>query len=344
MDLNLLDGSQLSQLRELIASSSKVVSVVHKSPDGDAVGSMLAWSQYLQSKGKEVTCVIPDAAPGFLMWLPDSKKLLRYDKHPEEVKAAFAAADLVCCLDFNDLSRTDEVAEVVTACKAPRLLLDHHVGPTVETALSVSKPDLSSTSELVFRLIWQLGDYDQLTPQMAQCVYCGMMTDTGAFTYNSNTPEVYLIISQLLEKGIDKDKIYQRVYNNYTASAIKFRSYVIFRKMRVVHALHAAYYTVTRAEMQRFQFNKGDLEGVVNIPQKIKRLKVSISLREDTERDNLIRVSLRSSNGFHCRPMAEQFFNGGGHDDAAGGRLECTIDEAEQVVLRALTAFKEQLQ
>ena len=185
-------------------------------------------------------------------------------------------------------------------------------------------------------------DIKQAT-QMAQCIYCGMMTDTGAFTYNSNAPAVYLIISHLLEKGVDKDRVYNRVYNNYSPQAIKFRSYVIFKKLRVLPASHAAYYTVTRDEMRRFQFVRGDLEGVVNIPQKIKKLKLSISLREDTEKDQVIRVSLRSGNGFHCRKMAEEFFHGGGHEDAAGGRLECSIEEAEQVVLRAIMAYKEQL-
>lgn len=142
---------------------------------------------------------------------------------------------------------------------------------------------------------------------------------------------------------MDKDRVYNRVYNNYSSHAIKFRSYVIFKKLRVLPASHAAYYTVTRDEMRRFQFVRGDLEGVVNIPQKIKKLKLSISLREDTEKDQVIRVSLRSGNGFHCRKMAEEFFHGGGHEDAAGGRLECSIEEAEQVVLRAIMAYKEQL-
>ena len=134
-----------------------------------------------------------------------------------------------------------------------------------------------------------------------------------------------------------------QLMNDYSPQAIKFRSYVIFKKLRVLPASHAAYYTVTRDEMRRFQFVRGDLEGVVNIPQKIKKLKLSISLREDTEKDRVIRVSLRSGNGFHCRKMAEEFFHGGGHEDAAGGRLECSIEEAEQVVLRAIMAYKEQL-
>ncbi len=283
MEINLLDDSQLALLRQLTADASSVVVTVHKSPDGDAIGSMLAWAQYLQALGKEVTCVIPDAAPDFLMWLPGSQTLLRYDKHPDRAKEAFDKADLVCCLDFNDLSRTGDMADVIAQSKAPRLLIDHHVGPTVEAALSVSHPAMSSTSELVFRLLWQLGAYDEMTLQMAQCIYCGMMTDTGAFTYNSNAPAVYLIISHLLEKGVDKDRVYNRVYHNYSPQAIKFRSYVIFKKLRVLPASHAAYYTVTRDEMRRFQFVRGDLEGVVNIPQKIKTQTLHLAARGHRE-------------------------------------------------------------
>ena len=166
----------------------------------------------------------------------------------------------------------------------------------------------------------------------AQCIYCGMMTDTGGFTYNSTRPEIYFVIGQLLSKGIDKDNIYNRVFHNYSVNALRFRAHIIANKMKVVNELHASYFIVTKEDMHRFHFIKGDLEGVVNSPLQIKGLKLSISLREDTERHNLVLVSLRSSNGFHCQPMAVQFFNGGGHADASGGKLYCSITEAEQIV------------
>lgn len=344
MNINLLDDNQLAQLRQLIAESGNVVTIAHKSPDGDAIGASLAWALFLQAQGKQVTCVVPDAAPDFLKWLPMSHGIVRFDKHAAKAQAALDAADLLCCLDFNEFSRLGDAQTAVEACRARRLLIDHHMFPNVQDALSVSRSAMSSTSEMVFRLIWQLGGYEGMTQQMAQCIYCGMMTDTGGFTYNSTRPEIFFIVSQLLAKNIDKDEIYNRVYHNFSADAIKFRAYLIYKKLKVVNELHAAYYTVTKEEMSRFHFIKGDLEGVVNVPQQIKGLKLSISLREDTEKPNLIRVSLRSTNGFHCQPMAAQFFNGGGHADASGGKLMCSIEEAEQVTLRAIMAFKEQLQ
>ena len=343
MEINLLDDSQLALLRQLTADASFVVVTVHKSPDGDAVGSMLAWAQYLQALGKEVTCVIPDAAPDFLMWLPGSQTLLRYDKHPDRAKEAFDKADLVCCLDYNDLSRTGDMADVIAQSKAPRLLIDHHVGPTVEAALSVSHPAMSSTSELVFRIVWQLGAFEEMTKEWATCVYCGMMTDTGGFTYNSTQPEIFFIISQLLTKNIDKDKIYRNVFNNFSPWAIRFRGYLMSQKLNVFADLHASYFAISKREMRDFHFIKGDAEGLVNEPLRIKGMKLSISLREDDRHDNLVWVSLRSVDDFPCNKMAADFFNGGGHLNASGGRLRCSLEEAEKVARRAIAHYEDLL-
>jgi len=343
MNLEILSQSDILTLRQLICDSLNIVICSHKSPDGDAVGASLAWAEYLRQQGKEPVIVLPDAYPDFLQWMPGADKIVRYDKKKDEVQKLFDNADLVCCLDFNASSRTESLQEVLDGCKARKLLIDHHLDPTVNAVLSISRPDMSSTCELVFDIVTQLGGYEAMTRESAICIYCGMMTDTGGFTYNSTRPEIFFIISQLLAKGINKDRIYNKVYHTCSTSCLRMRSYIIYRKMSVVEELHAAYFTITKAEMQRFRFVKGDAEGLVNEPLRIKGMKLSISLREDTERPNLVLVSLRSSCGFHCEPMARRFFNGGGHEDAAGGRLYCSIEEAEQVTVRAILAFKEQL-
>ena len=286
---------------------------------------------------------MPDAYPDFLQWLPGASTVLRYDKHPEKVQQAFDRADLVCCLDFNQYARVEAMQATLEGCQAKRILIDHHLEPQTDNAITVSRPDMSSTSEMIFYIISQLEGYDSMTKECAQCIYCGMMTDTGGFTYNSTRPEIYFVIGQLLSKGIDKDSIYNRVFHNYSVNALRFRAHIIASKMKVVNELHAAYFMVTREDMCRFHFVKGDLEGVVNSPLQIKGLKLSISLREDTERPNLVLVSLRSSNGFHCQPMAVRYFNGGGHADASGGKLYCSVPEAEQIVLKALLAFQDEL-
>ena len=343
MDINIITEQEAATLREMIAASRRIVICCHKSPDGDAIGSSLGWALYLRSLGKDPMVCIPDMMPDFLQWLPYSADIVRYDKHQEQVSKAFEEADLVFCLDFNGASRLDEMESVLTSCKAKKVMIDHHLSPFMDVDLLISHPHLSSTSEMVFRLIWQLGAFEAMDKRWASCVYCGMMTDTGGFTYNSSDPSIYFIICQLLTKGIDKDKIYRNVFNNYSASAIRFRGYLMNEKLNVSDELHASYYSVNRQEMKRFHFIKGDLEGLVNEPLRIKGMKLSISLREDTEIDNQILVSLRSVDDFPCNKVAAQFFNGGGHLNASGGKLHCTIEEAEVIAQKAILAFQDLL-
>lgn len=343
MNINILSEHELLQLRQLIDESHRIIITAHRSPDGDAVGSSLAWADFLRQQGKMVHIVLPDAYPTFLQWLPETSDIIRYDRRPDAVKALFDEADLICCLDYNELSRTEDLAPVISECKASRLLIDHHLSPDISCHLQVSRPEMSSTCELVFCIIYQMGYYESMSRQAATNIYAGMMTDTGGFTYNSNRPEIFHIISLLLDKKIDKDRIYNRIYHNYSVDCLRLRSHIILNKMRVSNELHTAYFTITRQEMQQYHFVKGDAEGLVNEPLKIKGLKLSISLREDTEKPNQVLVSLRSSCGFHCEKMATEFFNGGGHEDAAGGKLFCSIADAEQIVLKAVLAYKEQL-
>lgn len=340
MNVNILSSQEAATLQEMIAASQHIVICCHKSPDGDAIGSSLGWRGFLLSQGKQAQVCIPDMMPDYLQWLPDSQTILRYDKHPVEVQRAFDEADLVFCLDFNGAGRLDEMQDVLTGCRARKVMIDHHLAPCMDVDLQISQPHMSSASELVFRIVWQLGGFEQMDRKWAACVYCGMMTDTGGFTYNSTDPTIYFIISQLLTKGIDKDKIYRNVFNNSSLSAIRFRGYLMSEKLRVVEGLHASYYCVTRQDMKRFHFIKGDLEGLVNEPLRIKGHKFSISLREDTERDNLILVSLRSVDDFPCNKVSEQFFNGGGHLNASGGKLFCSMAEAEVVAQKAIKAFE----
>lgn len=340
---DIMTEAQCSQLRTLLDGAQLVVLCCHQNPDGDALGSMLGMGEVLRQMGKEAVMLAPDQYPDYLQWLPNSEKIVRYDKRKDFVEAMLKVCDLVICLDFNTLSRTDEMAAALEACKAPKVLIDHHLGPDVDTVLCVSHPEASSTSELVFRVVWQLGLFEQQTKHFAIPIYTGMMTDTGGFTYNSSNCDIYYIISQLLTKHIDKDKIYRNVYHNYSEHRLRLVGHVLCNKLVVDQERHAAYYALTREDLKRFHFIKGDAEGLVNMPLQIKGLKLSISLREDTDKDNIVWVSLRSVDKFPCNEVAAQFFNGGGHLNASGGRLNCSIDEAVEVVKRALVAFESML-
>ena len=334
---------ECSELRSLIDTAETIVLCCHTNPDGDALGSMLGWAEVLRQMGKEPLMVAPDQYPDYLQWLPNTEKIVRYDKRKDYVDTVLKIADLVFCLDFNTLSRTDVMAGSIEKSPAKKVLIDHHLEPSVDTVLSFSFPEMSSTSELVFRIVWQMGLFERMGKHFAIPVYCGMMTDTGGFTYNSTSPDIYFIISQLLTKRIDKDKIYRNVYHNYSEHRIRMVGYVLCHKLVVDEERHAAFYTLTRDDLKRFHFIKGDAEGLVNMPLQIKGLKLSISLREDTERDKMIWVSLRSVDNFPCNRMAEQFFNGGGHLNASGGKLQGTMDEAVEVVKRAILHFEDTL-
>ena len=343
MDIDILTSDQVAQLSHLISDAGNIIITCHKSPDGDAIGASLGWADYLRSLGKEPTVIIPDQYPDFLSWMPNTEKIVRYDKHREKCDMLFKIADLVFCLDYNTPSRVDEMEQALVSSPAPKVLIDHHLGPDVPAVLSISHPDLCSTCELIFRIVWQLDGFKQLTKQFAVPIYCGMMTDTGGFLYNSTRSEIYFIIGELLTKRIDKDKIYRNVYHNYSEDRIRLMGYVMYEKLVYLPEFHAAYYTLTREEQKRFHFIKGDAEGLVNIPQQIKGLKLSISLREDTDKSNLVWVSLRSVDDFPCNKMAEEFFNGGGHLNASGGRINGSMEEAIETVKRAIVAYENKL-
>lgn len=343
MTLPLLSESELFQLMRLLRDANKIVICGHRNPDGDAVGAALGWAEYLQEINKYVAIVMPNPFPDFLRWLPMSQTIAFYERQEKEAQQLFNEADLICCMDFNALTRVGSMGAAITGSKAARLIIDHHLSPDRSAAdLVISHPELCATSEIVFRLIEQLGGFESMSSNGATCLYTGMMTDTGAFTYNSSRPEIFSVISKLLTKGIDKDRIYRNVFHNYSENRLRFTGYVLSEKTHFYNNHRASIFTITREEMKRFHFIRGDAEGLVNMPLQVKGMKLSISLREDTDKD-VVRVSLRSVDNFPCNKMAEEFFHGGGHLNAAGGELPFPLEEAVKTAEQAIEAYSEQL-
>ncbi len=341
---DIITSEQATLLSETIRSSETILCVCHQNPDGDALGSSLGWAEVLTTAfGKSPQVIVPDQYPDYLQWLPNSEKIIRYDKHREGCDWTIQRADLIFCLDFNSMSRTDAMESALRSSPAKMVLIDHHPDPENEMFMTISRSQASSTCELVFRLAWQLGCFEQLGKHFAVPVYCGMMTDTGGFTYNSSSSDIYFIISQLLTKHINKDKIYRNVYHNFSENRLRLMGYVLYKRLVIDASRHASYFIITRGDLRNFHFVKGDAEGLVNMPLQIKGHRLSISLREDTEKENLIWVSLRSVDQFPCNEMAAQFFNGGGHLNASGGRLYCSVEEAVAVVEKAFAAFEDKL-
>lgn len=331
--------ANIDKVETYFERAERVVVVTHISPDGDALGSSLGLCHFLTSQGKTVNVIVPNAFPDFLRWMPGAKDIVRYDKYPEFADKLISEADVLCCLDFNALSRIGDMGKAVKDAPGRKVMVDHHLDPEPFCRVTISHPEISSTSELVFRLICQMGCFDDISFEGAECIYTGMMTDTGGFTYNSNSRDIYFIISELLSKGIDKDEIYRKVFNTYSEGRLRLMGYVLYEKMQVYPQFRSALVWLTREEQGKFQYVKGDTEGFVNIPLQIKGICFSVFLREDTEK-NMIKVSLRSVGSFPCNKVAAEFFNGGGHLNASGGEFYGSMDEAVELFKRALVKYE----
>ena len=334
--------ANIDHVERWLEKAEKIVIVSHVSPDGDAIGSSLGLYHFLMSQDKTVHVIVPNAFPDFLKWMPGAKDVIQYNRYKEFADKLIQEADVICCLDFNVLSRIDEMEEAVRTSLGRKMLVDHHLAPGDFARIVISHPDISSTSELVFRLICQLGNFSDISKEGAECIYTGMMTDTGGFTYNSNNREIYLIIGELLSKGIDKDEIYRNVYNNNSEGRLRLQGYVLYEKMQLYPEFKSALISLSREEQKRFQYAKGDTEGLVNIPLSVKGICFSAFLREDTEKD-MIKISLRSVGTFPCNQVAAEFFNGGGHLNASGGEYYGTLDEAIALFKQALIKYEDQL-
>jgi len=333
----IINQANIDLFGEWLKETEKIVIVTHVSPDGDAMGSSLGLYHFLISQNKTVNIIVPNAFPEFLKWMPGAKSITLYDKSKENADKLIADADMICCLDFNGLKRIEGMGNAVKEAKARKVMVDHHPFPDDICSIVMSHPEISSTSELVFRLICRLGYFDEMTKEGAECIYTGMMTDTGSFTYNSNSQEIYYIISQLISKGIDKDDINRNVYNTYSECRLRLMGYVLHTKMKVYPEHHAAMISLTQDELKEFSYVKGDSEGFVNIPLSIKDVKFSVFFREDTD---MIKVSLRSVGEFPCNKFASEFFGGGGHLNASGGEFYGTMQEAIDTFEQALDKYK----
>lgn len=340
MFTKVIDQENINKVEHLLNKSDKIVIVTHVSPDGDAIGSSLGLYEYLTESGNEVNIIVPNDYPYFFRWLKGAKDILIHEKYPDFADKLIEEADLIFCLDFNVLKRIRNVAAAVEASKAKKILIDHHPDPDNFCDVTISHPEISSTSELVFRLICRMGDFEMMSKSSAEAIYTGMMTDTGAFTYNSNDPQIYYIIGQLLQKGIDKDQIYSNVYNAYSADRFRMMGHMLSERMKIYEEYGAALIWLNNEDQKRFNSTKGDTEGFANLPLNIKGITFSAFLRED---DDMIKISLRSQGDFPANRFSAQCYNGGGHRNAAGGEFFGSLSEAIDVFETTLPEYAELL-
>ena len=316
----MVSQEDIERLRELLARPAQnIVIVSHTNPDGDAVGSSLAWREALLEMGHRVTCIVPNKYPYFLDWMTGIENLVLFKTDEAGVaRRAVEESDLIFFLDFNAVSRLEGLSEVIESnTTARRILIDHHLSPGPGFDLMFSCTGSSSTSFLIYRILEKMLGTQAITRSMAESLYVGMMTDTGNFSFSFLTPELYRAVAVLVETGIDIPTIHNNVYNAFTEGRARLFGYAINRKMEVIHNGTVAYMSLLESEMRRFQFQPGDSEGFVNYPLTIKSMKLSAIF---VATHKFIRVSLRSRGGVDVDLFARKYFNGGGHRNAAGGK------------------------
>lgn len=333
----LVDEKNIKELRGLLETCEKIVITCHIAPDGDAIGSSLGLANVLNAIGKNVKVITPDMPPRNLMFLPGAKDIVVYTKYQEFAEQLLKDADLIFSLDYNDIKRIDRVGDALASSSAAKVMIDHHLFPGDFVDVKISHPEVSSTSMLVFRVLCRLELFPYIDKEAAACIYTGMMTDTGNFSYNSNDPDLYIVISELLRKGIDKDAIYSKVYNSNTPDRLRLNGYAVAQKMKVYEDYNGALITLTRNELNSYHYQKGDTESLVNVPLSVPDMLFSFFLREETD---YIKVSARSKGEVPVNRICEEYFNGGGHKNAAGGEFYGTMEEAVARFEEILPVFK----
>lgn len=337
MITKIIPEEKIQKAKKYVEKGDNFVIITHVSPDGDALGSSLGLYHFLNAYGKDnVTVIVPNDFPQFYKWMPGAKEIVIHERYPEFAERLIGEADVLFCLDFNETKRVEKVARPLLDAPGRRILIDHHLNPADFCRVTMSYPEISSTSELIFRFICRMGMFDLLTKQVAECIYTGMMTDTGAFTYNSNNPEIYAIIEELIKKGIDKDAIYRKVFQVYSESRLRLQGYALYEKMKLYPEKHTALISLSHKELKRFNFRPGDSEGFVNMPLSIEGIMFSVFIREDKD---YVKISLRSVGNFPCNKFAATYFNGGGHKNASGGEFFGQLEEAIAIFEKALAEF-----
>lgn len=315
---------ELNKLKELLAEPKKIVITTHRGPDGDAIGSSLALYNYLLKKGHQVQVVTPNDYPSFLHWMKGNAHVIQFTQEPEAAERLTLEADIIFCLDFNTLSRIDTFAPVVEQAKAFKVLIDHHQQPD-DFDFTLSDTSACSTAQLIYEFLDMFGEIAAIDQDIAECLYAGIMTDTGNFRFPSVTAKTHEIVAFLIGKGAQHDKVYDLVHDNNSVNRLKLLGYCLNEKLEVLPEYGTAIFSLTAEELNRFQYQKGDTEGVVNYALSIEGISIAAFF---VERDGMVKISFRSKGDFSVNQLARDHFNGGGHINAAGGAFGTKVEEA----------------
>jgi phosphoesterase RecJ-like protein len=337
--LALYPSESVARLARRLENCGPIVITTHPNPDGDAMGSSLALWRVLKKMGKTATVVVPNAYDQYLSWLDGSSEVIDASTKQADAIALFAAADLIFCLDYNALRRVGELEAMIRSSSAEFVLIDHHLDPEDFAHYNFHVAGLSSTAELVYRLLLQLGTAPLIDKAVAENIYVGLMTDTGSFRFSTTTPEVHLIAADLLQAGIDVGHIHNLIYDNFGEKRTRFLGFMLYKKLKVLPEYNTAYMAVSRAEGARFDLGPGDTEGLVNYCLSLKGINFGVLLKAS---DRGTKLSFRSIGKFPCNEFASHF-GGGGHYNASGGKVDLNIEATEEKFLQLLEQYKDAL-
>jgi bifunctional oligoribonuclease and PAP phosphatase NrnA len=317
--------TQLREIKAIFAIPKYIAIVSHRNPDGDAVGSCLAMLHYLNQMGHTVRVVLPSDYPLNFSWMPDVEDITIFDTYPDRAREIFDKADVIICLDFNSLDRIDKLGEsILNNKKAKKILIDHHLDPEPFTDYLFSDTAASSTCELVYQFICDLGDKARIHPALGECIYTGMMTDTGSFKYATNV-RLFEQLAALKAIGIDDYKVQDKVFNSVLEKQLRLLGHSLANRMEILPEFKTAIIHLTKQDYQDFDIQRGDTEGIVNYLLQMREVKLAAFI---TEQPNIIKFSLRSKGDLNVQEICQKHFNGGGHKNASGGYMHTNIHAA----------------
>lgn len=317
-------GKYIKELSDSFAASENISLVCHTNPDGDAIGSMLGLYHYLIKRGKNCRMISPSPLPEFLLWMDGAKDIIVYGHNQQKANKFLSSSDLLVMLDFNHPSRLGAAEFIHNLSFKKRILIDHHPVPEVKADLIISEPKFSSTAELVYDLVTHIEGDDFIYSPFSDAIYVGMMTDTGNFSFGTYDGETLRIVSTLLDNGLDKGKITELVYDNFSADRMRLKGFALSERMVVLPIYNTAYIYLSQEDLKKYNHKVGDTEGFVNMPLSIRDIDMSVLF---IERDDHIKLSLRSKGDFSVNDLSRKYFNGGGHKNAAGGRSQMGLIE-----------------
>jgi phosphoesterase RecJ-like protein len=335
---------EVEELKELLNKKQKIVIVPHRNPDGDALGSTLALYQYLKQLNKHtISLISPNNYPEFLQWLPFQEEIIQFHKETEKARALVAEATLIFTLDFNDLSRVGHDMQYALQGnkKATFVMIDHHQAPSDYAAYTYSDTSIGSTCQLLYMWLEQLGEANRVTKDMGTCLYTGIMTDSGSFRFPSTSSLTHRIVANLIDLGIDNAAIHNAVYDQNSEDRLRLQG-VALQNLHVFPEYKTAYITLSEEELQANNFKKGDTEGFVNFGLSVKGIIFAVIFIENKD-DGIIKISLRSKGDFNVNEFARTHFQGGGHNNAAGGKSDLTLDETVVNFVKLIENYKEEL-